>query len=159
MTFIGKIYKIKSSKTDNVYIGSTIQTLNERFVKHKSDYKRFQNGKGGNITSFEIIKYPDAIIELIEEMTFETKDDMLFRERYHIENNNNCVNTQKPRITKEEDVKRNRENYQKTKEQAKERKQTKRIENQNKLCAQRDKYTHNITFNMNIRCEKVDIMK
>jgi hypothetical protein len=45
MSFIGKIYKITSSKTDDVYIGSTIQTLNDRFIKHKSNYKLYQNKK------------------------------------------------------------------------------------------------------------------
>ena len=130
MAFIGKIYKITSPNTDKIYIGSTMGPLKDRFTNHKSNFKCNQNKKNKNSTSGEVLKHGDAIIELIEETRFETKDEMLFRERYHIENNNNCVNTQKPRITKEEDVKRNRENYQKTKEQAKERKQTKRIENQ-----------------------------
>ena len=31
----GKIYKIVSDKTDMIYIGSTIQTLNNRFNHHK----------------------------------------------------------------------------------------------------------------------------
>ena len=64
---MGKIYKITSSKTDNVYIGSTIQTLNDRFLKHKSNYKLYQNNKYANVSSNEILKHGDAKIELIEE--------------------------------------------------------------------------------------------
>ena len=57
MMMIGKIYIIKSSQTNRVYVGSTVQSLNERFSKHKSDK---------NCTSREILKYSDAEIELLE---------------------------------------------------------------------------------------------
>lgn len=50
-----KIYKITSSQTDKIYIGSTIKTLSVRFAKHKTDYNRFINGKQNYVTSFEIL--------------------------------------------------------------------------------------------------------
>ncbi len=102
MSFIGKIYKITSSKTDDVYIGSTIQTLNDRFIKHKSNYKLYQNKKYANVSSNEILKHGDAIIELIEEKEFKNKYDMLLCEGEHIKSNKKCVNQIYPVIPQEE---------------------------------------------------------
>ena len=39
----GKIYKITSKQTDDVYIGSTIQELNKRLIHHKAKYKTVVN--------------------------------------------------------------------------------------------------------------------
>ncbi len=36
----GKIYKITNDFNDEVYVGSTCDTLNRRFTKHKSDSKK-----------------------------------------------------------------------------------------------------------------------
>ena len=41
----GKIYKIIAPDTDDVYIGSTIQTLARRLSKHTSDARRWRSGK------------------------------------------------------------------------------------------------------------------
>jgi hypothetical protein len=41
----GKIYKLTSSQTDKVYIGSTIRSLNVRFSNHKSHYKSWKKVK------------------------------------------------------------------------------------------------------------------
>ena len=41
----GKIYKIIAPDTDEVYIGSTIQTLPQRLSKHTSDARRWRSGK------------------------------------------------------------------------------------------------------------------
>jgi len=63
----GFIYKISSNQTDNIYIGSTIVKLSIRMSKHKSDFKCKRN----YCTCFEIVKYPDAKIELLETIDFE----------------------------------------------------------------------------------------
>ena len=36
----GKIYTVKSLTSPDIYVGSTIQTLNERMKCHRTDYKR-----------------------------------------------------------------------------------------------------------------------
>ena len=54
---IGRIYKITISQTNAVYIGSTTESIRERLSKHKSNYKRFQDGKYCNVSSFEIFKH------------------------------------------------------------------------------------------------------
>jgi len=61
----GKIYCIRSFKTDDVYIGSTTQTLAQRLGKHRSHYKQYLNGNGDYYTSYKILKYGDHYIELI----------------------------------------------------------------------------------------------
>lgn len=41
----GKIYKLISPNTDDVYVGSTTETLSIRFSKHKYDFKINQQVK------------------------------------------------------------------------------------------------------------------
>lgn len=100
---LGKIYKLVSNQTDNVYIGSTCQKLlSMRFGSHKSDYKCWTNGKEHYRTSYEIVKYEDAQIILIENYPCVDKNELEARERYHIQNTKNCVNKYIPtRSTKE----------------------------------------------------------
>ena len=89
---IGRIYKITSSETDNLYIGSTTQQLNIRCKEHKSDYRRYVSGKSHYVSSFEICKYVDAKIELIHEGLFNDRSDMLQLEGEFIRTTPNCVN-------------------------------------------------------------------
>jgi len=89
---IGRIYCIRSHQTSKCYIGSTKQILCKRFTNHKTDYKSFLSGKRhDSITSFEILKYDDAYIELIEETEFESKSHMEKREGQLIREMD-CVN-------------------------------------------------------------------
>ena len=62
----GKIYVIRSHQTEQVYIGSTVERLSARMSKHRAQYKRYKEGKCGLTTSFKMLDYPDAYIELIE---------------------------------------------------------------------------------------------
>jgi hypothetical protein len=66
MVKLGYIYEIRSSNTDKCYIGSTFQQdLNKRLNQHKIHYKSYNSGKRGYITSFEVVKFNDAIINLL----------------------------------------------------------------------------------------------
>ena len=38
----GKIYKILNTIDDEMYVGSTVETLGQRMAKHRSDMKRRQ---------------------------------------------------------------------------------------------------------------------
>ena len=62
----GKIYAIRSHQTDKIYIGSTITTLVRRLSRHKTDYKNWKNGCPHYMTSYELMKYDDMYIELLE---------------------------------------------------------------------------------------------
>ena len=95
-----KIYKIVSSQTDKVYIGSTTKTyLSQRMAEHRANYKKYSNEKFYYLTSFEIVKYDDAEIILIEAFSCETKDELHARERYWIEYTIKCVNKYLPTRT------------------------------------------------------------
>jgi hypothetical protein len=89
---IGRIYCIRSHQTTKCYIGSTKQILCRRFSNHKTDYKSFLSGKRQHsITSFEILQYDDAYIELIKETKFESTSHMKKREGQLIREMD-CVN-------------------------------------------------------------------
>lgn len=98
----GKIYKLVSSVTGDVYYGSTIEPrLTRRLVKHRASYKYYKKGKGEYMTSHKIIETNDYYISLVENVPCESKDELLQRERYYIDNNK-CVNKAKPIAGKEE---------------------------------------------------------
>ncbi len=107
---VGKIYKLIDNTNENIYIGSTTRTLNQRLSKHKSDYNRFLNSKGRNVTSYNIIKNNDYRIELIKYVIYKDKKELFQRERYYIENNN-CINKNIPLRTHKEYYIDNKEHY------------------------------------------------
>lgn len=75
----GKIYKIISDETTEIYIGSTARkTLAERMCNHKSSFKT-----GNNETrASKILKYEDAKIILVEMYPCTCKDELTAREEY-----------------------------------------------------------------------------
>lgn len=87
----GKIYKIVTEQSNKCYVGSTCDTLIVRMNNHKTDYNCWLNGGTHFVTSFEILKYDDAKIELIELYPCETKRDLLQREG-HYQRLLDCVN-------------------------------------------------------------------
>ena len=93
----GKIYKIVSDQTDKVYIGSTIQTLAQRFTDHKKRYREHVN-KANIIclSAFDILKYDDAQIILIELFPCSKKCELESREYHHIKLEENTVNKRMP---------------------------------------------------------------
>jgi hypothetical protein len=84
---IVKIYCIRSNKTNDVYVGATTQKrLCNRIATHKSMYKQHLNGTLKKcLSSFNIVKYDDAYIELIEEKEVRDKDEMNKLEKEYIE--------------------------------------------------------------------------
>ena len=82
----GKIYKIISSQTDKIYVGSTCETLRRRFNRHKNRQSHY-------ISSNEIIKYEDAKIILLEDYSCDNKRELEEKEReYILLYKNICVN-------------------------------------------------------------------
>jgi|688.fasta_scaffold100021_1 hypothetical protein len=88
---IGRIYCIKSSKTNKIYIGSTFKSLSERLSSHKNDYRKYLNGKKRYTTAYEIMEHGDFYIELIEQHENLNKTQLEKIEGDHIKNNK-CVN-------------------------------------------------------------------
>ena len=90
---IGRIYKITSINTDKIYIGSTTKSLTERLLKHEYNYKAFQNGKYHCVKSYDILEKENYEIQLLEEIEYETKNELREREGYHIRKHRDiCVN-------------------------------------------------------------------
>ena len=97
----GYTYAVRSYQTDDIYIGSTLGTLRQRLYKHKNDLKRYNNGKYDYVTSFEIVKYDDAFIEMIDKYENVNKIELRKYEGITIRNTK-CVNKQIPGQTNKE---------------------------------------------------------
>jgi hypothetical protein len=88
----GKIYAIRSHRTEEFYIGSTIQPLSVRIGGHKANYNTYiRTKKSCYCSSAEILKYNDFYIELLELYPCNSKDELCKREGELIRLNN-CVN-------------------------------------------------------------------
>lgn len=83
----GKIYKLCGA--GKIYIGSTTQLLSKRHYCHK---------KIPHSTVQEIMADPNNQITLIELAPCSSREELLARERYHIENTE-CVNKNNPIIS------------------------------------------------------------
>ena len=77
----GKVYCLRSHQTDDVYIGSTCTPLHKRLYYHRSDYTRWKDDKYHYVTSFKILEYDDAYIELLEDYPCERKEQLYKREK------------------------------------------------------------------------------
>lgn len=98
----GKIYSIRSHQTNMIYIGSTTQTLAQRLTKHMSGYKAYLvNGKRYT-SSYEIIKYGDSYIELVEVFPCSNKMELCKREGQFIRTTENTTNRRIEGRTKQE---------------------------------------------------------
>tara|TARA_R110001606_G_scaffold3605_1_gene16115 strand:- start:139 stop:780 length:642 start_codon:yes stop_codon:yes gene_type:complete len=123
----GKIYKIVDNTNDDIYIGSSTESLIIRLTKHKSDYKRYLEGKRNYVSSCDIIKNNDYKIELLELYPCNNRNELEARERLFIENNI-CVNKRIPsrnqkeyyEINKVKIIERTKQHYIKNKKQIQE---------------------------------------
>lgn len=77
-----KIYKITSDKCDKCYVGSTRDMLYRRKAFHRSNYKKYCEGRNTYCSSYEILDIDwDAKFEIIEQVKVEERKD---KERYWI---------------------------------------------------------------------------
>ena len=98
-----KIYKIVSSSSDKIYIGSTTRTLAQRLSKHVCDYRVYLAGKRHYVTSFDIISFGDYSIQLISNHVLENKEQLLLLEGKQIMLYRDvCVNMTIPGRTRQE---------------------------------------------------------
>ena len=88
----GKIYKIEpitGGEDGGIYVGSTTkELLSQRMATHRSNYKQWQNGKGGKVTSFDLFKkygVENCHITLLEQVNATCKDELHARERHYIQ--------------------------------------------------------------------------
>jgi len=99
---LGKVYKLVSNQTDQVYYGSTCSPLlSTRLAGHGKHYRLYLKDKYHYMTSFELIKYDDVQIILVEKVDCKSRDELRARERFYIENYD-CVNKTTPGKTQKE---------------------------------------------------------
>lgn len=83
----GYIYKLIGGNNNLNYYGSTIQNIKNRFQQHKAPSNKSISKK--------LFEAGEVKLELVEEMEFNKKSELLDRERFYIENYE-CINKQKP---------------------------------------------------------------
>jgi hypothetical protein len=109
----GKIYALVSESAGLTYYGSTIQRLSQRKGEHIRDYKKHFFNNAYKCSSFDVLKYQDAKIILIEEFPCTSRLELEQREG-HWQKNNPCINIYM--------AGRNTKEYRKTEEYRQERK-------------------------------------
>jgi hypothetical protein len=101
----GRIYKITSFQTEQIYVGSTTKTLCRRMADHRSAFKKPVK----NYTAFIILAFDDAFIELIENFPCNSKEELEARERHYIRTLPNVVNKVVPTRSYKEWYEENRD--------------------------------------------------
>jgi hypothetical protein len=95
----GKIYKIECHNTGKIYIGSTCSKyLCQRLGKHVEVFTK----QDKRYTSREVLEGGNYSIKLVELFPSNSKDELLKREQYYIDNTQNCVNKYKTLVTNEQ---------------------------------------------------------
>ncbi len=154
----GKIYRMVNDELGLTYYGSTTQKLTARKASHKM--QRCQ------ATSNQLFQKGNVEIILVENFPCNTKEELLMRERYYIENND-CVNKQRPIITVEEKNEYSKEYYQQNKEIELNKKAKYRDENKEKIKKIKAKYyqenkekltNYNLKYNLENK-EKIKIQQ
>ncbi len=123
-TKIGYIYSLTCSNPNLIYYGSTTKSLNDRLRQHKASSNKCE--------SKILFEWGDVKINMIEEIEYEDKKDLIDREAYYIRNLK-CVNKVIPNRTIKEWRTDN-------KDKIKEKKKKYRLENKDKLKEEHKKY-------------------
>ena len=144
---IGYIYKITSEQTDKCYVGSTINDINHRFSKHKCCYKKYIDGNYCYITSFEVLQYGDAKIDLIDEIQFEDKKELIDLETKYIRE----LNSVNKRIENRTNKEYQKQYHQEHKDKLNQQKKQYRQDNRDKLSERHKQYYNK---NKDELCEK-----
>ena len=103
-----KIYKIVDVGYEKCYVGSTCEELSQRMARHRQTYyfneKHVQNKHSNSRVLFDEYGVENCKIELIENYPCDSKEQLLRREGYHIQNIecvNRCVAGRTPKEYKE----------------------------------------------------------
>jgi hypothetical protein len=82
--FVGRIYRISAPGCDQVYVGSTRQTLSARLIAHQRCMRAWGRNTSKYMTSFALVGLPGASIDLVEEDEYQDIQHMRDREAYWI---------------------------------------------------------------------------
>ena len=141
-----KVYKIWSAQGDKIYVGSTTkQYLSQRMDKHRSDYKRWKDGKTNMITSFKLFDeygVNNCFIELLETKECNSKDELHKIEGKYIRELE-CVNKLNPYRTEIEIKEYQKKYHEDNKEQLNEKMKQYYLDNKSQICEQTKEYREN----------------
>ena len=152
-----KIYKIVNDVNDMIYVGSTTEPLDKRWLTHLIDYKRRPNNKlykkihKIGIEHFKII--------LISIYPCKSKEQLIQRERVEYDKYDSSIllNTYRPTITKEEEIayrkKRCKEYYEVHKEELNNKNQKYYVENRDIIRERNREYSKKHRDSNIKRCE------
>ena len=126
----GKLYFLHSKQYDlehphtikNLYFGSTIGTLNQRYERHKGAFRQWKKGKYSYVSSFELLKYDDCEIVLIRNFPCRNKFELeRFEGNIILKFWEKCFNIHVPGRTKEEQKQQQKEYHEINKEKIKQK--------------------------------------
>ena len=103
----GKIYKMVNNVDDEIYVGSTCNPLHKRKNGHKGQLTRHPHLLKSQ--HFRRIGWENVKIILIENYPCESKQDLLKRERYWIDELKPSLNKALPYVSEEERVRHKKE--------------------------------------------------
>ena len=81
-----KIYILKSEQEKKHYIGATTKRLCQRLAQHKDYYSKYLKNECPFDESFEILKYSDVRIQLLESVHVNSKDELNKKLDEYLEN-------------------------------------------------------------------------
>ena len=96
-----KIYSIKSEQAQKYYIGATTKRLCQRMAQHKQNYNKFIQKLIDYDSSFDILQFSDAQIQLLESCELKNKDELNAKLNTYLESyKDKIVNKPKEKKTK-----------------------------------------------------------
>jgi len=99
----GLVYSITCNETGEVYVGSTASDLNKRMIEHRSNCKRFDDGKSKTgCSAFNIVRRDNYKVTALEHMEYEGLNELHQRERHYISELGAINTMRRPNISKEE---------------------------------------------------------
>ena len=120
-----KIYRLVNDELNLTYYGSTTQSLSKRLNGHNETNNKCKS-------KLLYVNNYKPIIVLVENYPCSSKEELLKRERYYIENNE-CVNGVVPYISKIEYIEKRKKYYQDNREEKIEKVKQYKLKNKEKF--------------------------
>ena len=99
-----KIYNIVDNTNNNIYVGKT-NNMKQRMILHLSDLKSETRYCSSEI----VLKNNNYTLKIIEDNL--TEEDAIIKEKYYIQNTENCINKRKYDFNKNEYMKEYNKQY------------------------------------------------
>ena len=142
-----KVYALRSYQTNDIFIGTTCDTLPKRLYGHKNDFHQYNSKfcvKNKWQCFFDMMKFDDVYIDLIEMYPCNNKMELTRRAGEIIRNSDNAINKRIGRSQRQYKIdnaeklkEQQKQYYEKNKDQLKQY----RIDNKDKIKERQKQYT------------------